>query len=122
MKPAAKSRNARNPELKPRALAIAAGNRLRRRRRRRPEDAQSEILAAAEAFLRVHPFNAMTVDDLMARTGLSRPSFYEYFNDRHDLVIKLVEKLGSKTFPVTDEWLQGDGDPRTLLRNGLAGY
>ncbi len=64
----------------------------------------------------------MTVDDLMACTGLSRPSFYEYFSDRHDLVIKLVEKLGDRTFPVTEEWLNGTGDPRTELRNGWAGY
>src|SRR5258706_16419071 len=105
MKPAAKSRNARNPELKPRTLATNAGNRFRRRRRRRPEDAQSEILAAAEAFLRFHPFNAMTVDDLMSRTGLSRPSFYEYFNDCLDFVIKLVEKLCIKTFSLIADWL-----------------
>jgi len=64
----------------------------------------------------------MTVDDLMARTGLSRPSFYEYFSDRHELVMKLVEKLGNRTFLVTDEWLKGEGDPRTELRNGWAGY
>ena len=64
----------------------------------------------------------MTVDDLMARTGLSRPSFYEYFSDRHDLVIKLVERVGNRAFPVTDEWLNGDGDPRNELRSGWAGY
>lgn len=64
----------------------------------------------------------MTVDDLMARTGLSRPSFYEYFSDRHDLVIKLVEKLQTRVFPVTEEWLNGQGDPRTELRKGWAGY
>ena len=35
--------------------------------------------------LKDHPFREMSVDNVMAGTGLSRPSFYEYFHDRHDL-------------------------------------
>jgi AcrR family transcriptional regulator len=122
MTPATKSRNVQRLERKSRALYSVEKASRRRRRRRRPEDAQSEILEAAEAFLREHPFHAMTVDDLMTRTGLSRPSFYEYFHDRHDLVIKLVEKLRNRIFPVTEEWLNGQGDPRAELRSGLASF
>ena len=64
-----------------------------RRHRRKPEAAESEILNAAENFLREFPFREMTVDHIMAGTGLSRPSFYEYFRDRSHLVIKLTERL-----------------------------
>ena len=63
-----------------------------RRRRRSPESAEREILAAAESFLRERPFHEMTVDEVMARTTLSRPSFYVYFRDRNQLVIRLVEE------------------------------
>ena len=47
--------------------------------RRAPEAAESEILSAAENFLREFPVRDLTVDNLMARTGLSRASFYGYF-------------------------------------------
>ncbi|MGH7779669.1 MAG: TetR/AcrR family transcriptional regulator [Candidatus Binataceae bacterium] len=98
-----------------------AASRTRTRKRRRPEDAASEILEAAERFLRHKPFHTMTVDDLMARTGLSRPSFYEYFRDRNDLAMKLVEKLLAETFPMSDRWFSGKGDPREDLKHGFEG-
>jgi len=93
----------------------------RPRRRRRPEDAELEILEAAEAFLRERPFHEMTVDELMARTGLSRPSFYEYFRDRHDLIVKLVERLNRMIDDVAERWKTTKGDPRAELRRGFNG-
>jgi AcrR family transcriptional regulator len=92
--------------------------RSKTRRRRKPEAAQNEILDAAEAFLREHPFREMTVEDVMSRTGLSRPSFYEYFRDRHHLVIKLVERFGSSTYALAEQWLSGQGDPLNDLQEG----
>ncbi len=88
------------------------------RRRRKPEAAENEILDAAEAFLRERPFREMTVEDVMSRTGLSRPSFYEYFRDRLHLVIKLVERFGDSTYAVVEQWLNGQGDPLNDLRAG----
>ena len=64
-----------------------------RRRRRKPEEAEREIIVAAEAFLRERPFRELTVDEVMRRTGLSRPSFYVYFKDRHELVLRIVGHL-----------------------------
>ncbi len=89
-----------------------------RRRRRKPEAAENEILDAAEAFLRERPFREMTVEDVMSRTGLSRPSFYEYFRDRHHLVIKLVERFGNSTYQVAEQWLNGHSDPLNDLQEG----
>jgi TetR/AcrR family transcriptional regulator, ethionamide resistance regulator len=100
---------------------VLAANARPRRRRRRPEDAEVEILDAAEHFLRTRPFHAMTVDDLMARTGLSRPSFYEYFRDRHELARKLVERMLALMFPMSDRWFSGTGAPEADLRSGFEG-
>jgi AcrR family transcriptional regulator len=98
--------------------AEETGGRSVRRRRRKPEAAENEILDAAEGFLRERPFREMTVEDVMSRTGLSRPSFYEYFRDRHHLVIKLVERFGNSTYAVAEQWLHGQGDPLSDLRAG----
>lgn len=90
-----------------------------KRRRRKPDAAESEILDAAESFLREKPFRDMTVDDIMARTGLSRPSFYEYFRDRHHMVIKLAERLGDWTIMRFEEWLSGNDDSVEPLKLGM---
>ena len=71
---------------------IATGER-QTRRRRRPEEAEGEILEAAEALLRERPSHEVTVSAVMERTTLSRKSFYVYFRDRHDMIARLVAPL-----------------------------
>src|SRR5919109_41547 len=92
-----------------------------KRARRSPESAEREILDAAEEFLRERPFRDMTVDEIMARTTLSRPSFYVYFQDRHHLVVRLVEGIGAELFEMSAWWLEGAGDPREDVRKALEG-
>ncbi len=89
-----------------------------RRRRRKPEAAESEILNAAENFLREFPFREMTVDDVMARTGLSRPSFYEYFRDRSHLIVKLVERVNIRDRAASARWFT-DPDPIEGLKHSV---
>jgi TetR/AcrR family transcriptional regulator, ethionamide resistance regulator len=92
-----------------------------RRRRRTPEEAEREIISAAESFLRERPFRELTVDEVMRRTDLSRPSFYVYFRDRHQLVLKVVEHLGAELFTMGDRWLAGTGQGPELARSALDG-
>jgi AcrR family transcriptional regulator len=92
-----------------------------RRRRRSPEVAEGEILAAAQSLLRQRPFRELTVDEVMRQTGLSRPSFYVYFTDRHQLVLKVVEHLGSELFTMSERWLRGTGEGPELARDALEG-
>jgi AcrR family transcriptional regulator len=63
----------------------------------------------------------MTVDEVMRRTGLSRPSFYVYFSDRHQLVLRVVEHLGTELFTMSDRWLSGSGEGPDLARQALDG-
>ena len=57
----------------------------------------------------------------MRRTDLSRPSFYVYFTDRHQLVLRVVEHLGSELFTMSDRWLSGSGEGSDLARQALDG-
>jgi AcrR family transcriptional regulator len=87
-----------------------------RRRRRSPAEAEREILDSAEGFLRERPLRELTIDEVMSGTGLSRPAFYVYFRDRHDLVLRLIGEIGAELFEMADKWLKG-GD----LRGGVEG-
>src|SRR4249920_585133 len=83
--------------------------------------AEHEIIAAAEALLRERPFRELTVDEVMRRTELSRPSFYVYFRDRHELVLRVVEHLGGELFTMSERWFAGSGDGATLAREAVEG-
>jgi AcrR family transcriptional regulator len=91
------------------------------RRRRTPEEAQHEIIRAAELLLRERPFRELTVDEVMKRTELSRPSFYVYFRDRHELVLRVVERLGGELFTMSERWFRGEGDGAVLAREAVEG-
>jgi AcrR family transcriptional regulator len=92
-----------------------------RRRRRSPAEAEREILDAAEQFLRERPLRELTIDEVMAATGLSRPAFYVYFKDRHALVLRLVQDIGSELQEMADRWFKGEGDPREDMRAAVDG-
>jgi len=79
------------------------------------------ILNAASEFIWSHPFRDMTVNTLMASTGLSRSAFYQYFSDRHDLMETLLSMLNEEALVVTGPWFEGTGDPIALLNESLAG-
>ena len=92
-----------------------------RRRRRTPEQAEREILEATEEFLRDRPFRDLTIDEVMDRTGLSRPSFYVYFRDRHHLALRLLEELAEQVYEGSNPWLQGSDEPLDDMRAAIAG-
>ena len=52
---------------------------------------KSAILNAAMQFLEAHQFRDLTVGILMANTGYSRATFYQYFNDLHGLMETLLD-------------------------------
>jgi len=85
------------------------------------ERTRATILNAALDLIWSHPFRDMTVSSLMASTGVSRSAFYQYFNDLHELMETLLDMLQQEIFDVAKPWLEGVGDPVTLLRETLAG-
>jgi TetR/AcrR family transcriptional regulator, ethionamide resistance regulator len=92
-----------------------------RRRRRSPEVAEQEIITAAEELLRERPFRELTVDEVMRRTDLSRPSFYVYFRDRHHLVLKVVERLTGASADMAAIWYRAEGSGRDVIEEATTG-
>jgi AcrR family transcriptional regulator len=85
------------------------------------EQTRTAILNAALDFLWSRPFREMTVNELMASTGVSRSAFYHYFNDLHDVMESLLKMLQEEILNVDEPWLMGIGDPVDLLRQTLSG-
>jgi AcrR family transcriptional regulator len=87
----------------------------------RSERTRTAILNAALDFIWSRPFREMTVNELMASTGVSRSAFYQYFNDLNDVMESLLKILQEEILNVDESWLMGVGDPADLLRETLSG-
>lgn len=92
-----------------------------RRIRRLPDDARREILDTAEALLAERPFRGLSVDELMARTAMTRSSFYHYFRSLDEMAIALMRRVQGEMMAATAPWLRTDydGDPAAGIAQGI---
>ena len=88
-------------------------------RQAKSERTKAEIVEAAFEFLWSRPFREMTVNTLMANTSVSRPAFYQYFQDVHELMETLLVTLEQEILVGAEPWFTGAGDPVALLNRSL---
>src|SRR5205823_11225029 len=79
----------------------------RTRHRERRESTRRQILSAADRFLRQRPYRELSVDLVMAQTGLTRTAFYRHFDDVPGLVLRLLEDVGRELFALAERWREG---------------
>ncbi len=91
-----------------------------RRPRHDPRESEQEILDAAEQFLRERPWREVTVQAIMERTDLARSAFYVHFRDRHDLALRVVDRIREELLVEANRWFEGPGS-REDLRAALEG-
>ena len=92
------------------------------RQRAQRESTRREILAAAERQLRERPYRELSVESVMAQTGLSRTAFYRHFDDVPGLVLRLLEDVGRELYVIAAHWRHiAVTDFSTGAREGLAG-
>src|SRR3954447_17674164 len=98
-------------------MATRQAKRIRRLR----GDAQREILDAAEALLAERPFRELSVDELMARTGMTRSTFYHYFHSLDDVAIALVRRVQGEMMLGAAPWLEAgeDVDPALAAERAI---
>jgi AcrR family transcriptional regulator len=89
---------------------------LRKRVRDRRSAAEWAILDATKGLLADREFRDLTVEDVMASTGLTRTSFYRYFPDLEAVLLRWLSELGDELRRTADSWLQ---DPMTGLEAGV---
>lgn len=90
-----------------------------RRVRRKPQDAEREILDAAEEFLQQNDFRNLTIDEVMQRTGMRRSAFYNYFPDRYGLIMSLVGRIEEEMMEASKLWLDKSDNPIESLTAAL---
>ncbi|MGE0068455.1 MAG: TetR/AcrR family transcriptional regulator, partial [Solirubrobacterales bacterium] len=73
--------------------AREAVSRGRRSTRASGDERERAILGTAERLLEERPLSEISVADLAAGAGISRPSFYFYFPSRDAVLMTLVDRM-----------------------------
>jgi TetR/AcrR family transcriptional regulator, ethionamide resistance regulator len=77
------------------------------------------ILAATAGLLARKSFGDLAVGDILAAAGVSRGSFYFYFDSKHDVLAELVRRAVAAGHAAAAPWLAGPDDPTAALRAGI---
>ncbi len=78
---------------------------------------EAAIVDAIETFLADHSFHELTVEEVVAPTGLGRTAFYRYFPDLETVLLRRLAQIEAELGEATDRWLEPlpDGDPEDGL-------
>ena len=89
---------------------------LHRQQRR---DSRQRILDAASQLLEERRWPEVRLEDVMSAAGLSRTAFYRHFDDRHTLLLAMLDEILHHIGATGADWKEGRGDPVTMLCTGL---
>jgi TetR/AcrR family transcriptional regulator, ethionamide resistance regulator len=77
------------------------------------------ILAATAQLLARRVFADLAVSEVLAAAGVSRGTFYFYFDSKHDVLAELVRRAVSRGHDAAAPWLAHPADPVTALHAGI---
>lgn len=100
---------------KPQKSPPEAESAPRGRGRPRQYDPERALANAAQVFWK-HGYAATSLDDLVAATGMSRPSLYAAFGDKRDLYLKTLERYQQRSRAIGQEIIADDPPLRVFLR------
>jgi AcrR family transcriptional regulator len=92
----------------------------RRRGPRKGDLKEQAILETAHRLLAERPLEEIGIDELAGGAGISRPTFYFYFESKTAVLRALVDQLAGEAFAAA-EWLsRSDQPPSEAIRRSIA--
>jgi TetR/AcrR family transcriptional regulator, ethionamide resistance regulator len=82
-------------------------------------DLRETILAATSLLLADRSFGDLAVSDILSAAGVSRGSFYFYFDSKQAVLCELVQRAVSQGHAAAEPWLANPADPVAALRAGI---
>lgn len=90
---------------------------------RLPAEKQGKILCAAEKEFCTYPMEDISINRIIKDAGISRGSFYTYFDDKQDVLKYLVRRLREREFAQAREYLlEHDFDVDSLMLRSIDHY
>ena len=83
------------------------GRRRGTREARRAATEEGILKAARELLQEGESFGDLSIEQIAARAGISRPAFYGYYRDKRDLLIRLIADSAAPVLREADELVGG---------------
>jgi TetR/AcrR family transcriptional regulator, ethionamide resistance regulator len=83
-------------------------------------DLREAILSATASLLADKQFGELAVSDILRTAGVSRGSFYFYFDSKQDVLAELVRRAVAQGHAAASPWLARPVDKIAALRAGTA--
>ncbi|MHB8690831.1 MAG: TetR/AcrR family transcriptional regulator [Solirubrobacteraceae bacterium] len=81
------------------------------------------LTATVELLGEGTPFADLGIEQIVRRAGFSRPTFYTYFRDKRELILRLGDELKNALAAAADPWLTSEhGQTRETLNAVLAAF
>jgi AcrR family transcriptional regulator len=90
------------------------------RRRLTPSDRRQALIAAALELFNTRPYDEVSVDDIAAAAGMSRPLVYHYYGGKGGLFISALQHTGDDVVAAISK--AGTDDPDHWLTVGLTAF
>lgn len=90
------------------------------RRRLAPDDRRRALIDSALKLFNTRPYDEVSVDDIAAAAGMSRPLVYHYYGGKAGVFITALRQTGDDVVAAISE--AGMADPDNWLTAGLAAY
>ena len=95
--------------------------RQRERARDHRASVEAAIYRAIELLLEDRPFRDLTVEDVMAQTGMGRTAFYRYFPDLETVLLRRLDQVSVELDDASDRWLHPDAPAAAGLADAALG-
>ncbi len=92
-------------------------------RRRLPRhERERQILDAAHALFAARGFGAVTMDDVAAEVGVTKPLLYAYFGNKEQLYIACMQRAGDALLRTVVRAVEAAPRPGDMLRCGVEAF
>jgi AcrR family transcriptional regulator len=90
------------------------------RRRLAPDDRRQALITSALKLFNSHPYDEVSVDDIAADAGMSRPLVYHYYGGKAGVFITALRQTGEDVVVAINE--AAIADPANWLTAGLTAF
>jgi len=83
---------------------------------------EAQMVAAAERLFSDRGYHGVSMDEIAAASGISKPMLYEYFGSKEKLFLACVERARGRLFEEIARAVRGRDDSEQALRAGVEAF
>ncbi len=86
------------------------------------EERELQILDVAHALFAEHGYAAVTMDDVAARVGVTKPLLYNYWGNKERLYLACLERDAERLLATVRDAVSADPRPEAALETGVRSF